>query len=164
MEIERKYQINQIPADLSKYEFKEIEQGYLCHNPTIRIRKSNNDFILTYKSKIGIEETKKGSPVINQEVELLLTQEAYQTLKAKIDGNMIYKTRYILPIENGLIAELDIFKGLLSGLVIVEVEFPDLKTSMNFMPPVWFGKELSDNKQVSNYHLSKLSSCSELVI
>lgn len=164
MEIERKYAINHLPADLSQYHFKKIEQGYLCHNPTVRIRKSNEDYILTYKSKLGIEEAKKGSPVMHHEVELPLTEEAYQTLKEKTDGNIIYKTRYLIPLEGGLTAELDVFEGVLSGLAFIEVEFSDVKASEDFIPPVWFGKELSEDKRFSNYHLSKLSDCSGLSI
>lgn len=162
MEIERKYEINNIPDDLLQYKYKRIEQGYLCHNPTIRIRKSNNDYILTYKSKFGIENKGIGSAIINNEVELPLSKEAYFELRAKTDGNIIYKTRYLIPLEGGLIAELDVFEEKLIGLVFVEVEFPDEKTADDFIPPVWFGKELSSDKRYSNYHLSKLSSIHEL--
>lgn len=162
MEIERKYEINKLPGDLSGYNYKKIEQGYLCHNPTIRIRKSNDDYILTYKSKFGIEKKGEGSPVMNNEVELPLTEEAYRVLKSKTDGNYIYKTRYFIHIDGGLTAELDVFEGKLTGLVIVEVEFPDEKTADEFIPPSWFGKELSSDKRYTNYHLSKLAGVDEL--
>ena len=162
MEIERKYEINNLPGDLSEYQYKTIEQGYLCHNPTIRIRKSNEDYILTYKSKIGLEKQRENSALVNHEVELLLTEEAYQELKAKTDGNLIYKTRYLVPLNHELIAELDVFEGKLQGLIFVEVEFPDVKAANEFIPPAWFGKELSSDKRFSNYHLSKLTGIEEL--
>lgn len=162
MEIERKYEINNLPDDLAQYKYKRIEQGYLCHNPTIRIRKSNDDYILTYKSKFGIDKKGIGSAIINNEVELPLTEEAYIELRAKTDGSLIHKTRHIIPLEDGLTAELDVFEEKLEGLVIVEVEFPDEKIADEFIPPTWFGKELSSDKRYSNYHLSKLSSVHEL--
>lgn len=162
MEIERKYKINNLPFDLSQYKYKKIEQGYLCHNPTIRIRKSNEDYILTYKSKFGIEQKSVNSAVMNHEVELPLSKDAYDELKAKTDGNIIYKTRYLIPIDNNLIAELDVFEDKLLGLIIVEVEFPNEQQADEFTPPAWFGKELSSDKRFSNYHLSKLSDCKEL--
>ena len=56
MEIERKFLVKELPSKLEQYKCKVIEQGYLCNNPTIRIRKSNEDYILTYKSKFGIEK------------------------------------------------------------------------------------------------------------
>ncbi len=162
MEIERKYAIRQMPEELTAYQSKKIEQGYLCNDPVIRIRKSNDDFILTYKSKRGINPYTKEGAIVNQEIELPLTEKAYLTLKEKIEGNMIYKTRYLIPLEGGLKAELDIFEGQLSGLVFAEVEFPDPETADAFVPPAWFGEELSQDKRFSNYRLSKLTSYEDL--
>jgi CYTH domain-containing protein len=162
MEIERKYAIHNMPGDLTQYQYKKIEQGYLCHNPIIRIRKSNENYILTYKSKFGLTKKEEGSAIINNEVELPLTEEAFLTLKAKTEGNIIHKTRYLIPLQEGLTAELDIFEGLLHGLIFAEVEFPDEKAANEFIPPSWFGKELSSDRRFSNYHLSKLSSIEEL--
>lgn len=164
MEIERKYALNFLPGELSQYRYKVIEQGYLCHKPTIRIRKSNDDYILTYKSKFGIERKSENSALINNEVELPLTEDAFYELKAKTDGNIIHKTRYLIPLDNGLTAELDVFEGKLAGLNVVEVEFPDEKTADEFTPPAWFGKELSSDRRFSNYNLSKLSSIAELAL
>lgn len=162
MEIERKYAINNIPGELEYYKNKKIEQGYLCHNPILRIRKSNEDYYLTYKSKFGLEKKKEGSALINNEVELPLTEEAYLSLKQKIDGNIVCKTRYLIPLQKGLTAELDVFEGVLTGLVFIEVEFPDEKTADEFVPPSWMGKELTEDRQYSNYHLSKLSGYKDL--
>jgi CYTH domain-containing protein len=162
MEIERKYALRNLPGELSQYRYKKIEQGYLCHKPTLRIRKSNEDYILTYKSKLGAESANENRALINHEVELPLTEEAFMVLKAKTDGNIVCKTRYLIPLEDGLTAELDVFEGNLSGLLVVEVEFPDEKTADEFVPPAWFGKELSSDKRFSNYHLSKLSGLEEL--
>lgn len=156
MEIERKFAIKFFPGELAHYQYKKIEQGYLCNNPIIRIRKSNDDYILTYKSKDGVNDHRSETAIVNQEVELLLTKEAYENLKNKIDGNLIYKTRYLIPIQDGLTAELDVFEGPLSGLVFVEVEFPDLNQANEFIPPNWFGKELSSDKRFSNHQLSQM--------
>jgi adenylate cyclase len=162
MEIERKFAIKKLPDDLSIYECKNIEQGYLCHNPILRIRRSNDKYILTYKSKLGMELSSKEGANINNEIELPLTKEAYQSLKKKTEGNMIYKKRYLIPILDGLTAELDIFEEQLSGLIFAEVEFPDVNTADSFIAPDWFGKDLTRDKRYSNYHLSKLSSPQEL--
>jgi Uncharacterized protein conserved in bacteria len=162
MEIERKYAINKLPENLSQYKYKKIEQGYLCHKPTIRIRKSNDDYFLTYKDKLKKKE--KGSAIFNHEVELPLTKEAYEQLLPKIDHNLVKKTRYLIPLQNGLTAELDIFEDKLTGLAFVEVEFPDEISSNEFVPPDWFGKDLSSNKHFSNYYLSKLSDANDLGI
>ena len=49
MEIERKFLISQenLPQKLVSYHSKKIQQGYLCTDPVVRIRKSDDDYILT---------------------------------------------------------------------------------------------------------------------
>ncbi len=53
LEIERKFLIKRenLPENLEQYPSKVIEQGYLCTEPVVRIRKSNDNYYLTYKSK-----------------------------------------------------------------------------------------------------------------
>ena len=50
MEIERKFLIRQLPEHLEQYPCLQIEQGYLCTNPVVRIRKQDDSYFLTYKS------------------------------------------------------------------------------------------------------------------
>lgn len=163
MEIERKFTIHQIPGAYTNYPCKQIEQGYLCNDPIIRIRKSNENYILTYKSKTGIEN-KKQIAIMQNEVELPLTEQAYQSLKTKTEGNIVYKKRYLIPLEGGLTAEVDVFEKALKGLIFAEVEFPDEKTASEFVPPNWFDQEVSQDHRYSNYYLSKLSSIEELCL
>ena len=53
LEIERKFLVKKenLPENLEQYPSKVIEQGYLCTEPVVRIRKSNDNYYLTYKSK-----------------------------------------------------------------------------------------------------------------
>ena len=51
MEIERKYLLDQLPENLTSYPCKKIEQGYLSTEPVVRIRKQDDTYYLTYKSK-----------------------------------------------------------------------------------------------------------------
>ena len=71
------------------------------------------------------------------------------------------KTRYLIPLEGGLIAELDVFKDRLCGLVFVEVEFPSLDAANNFKKPDWLGKDVSDDKRYRNSKIVKLDKYSE---
>ena len=50
MEIERKFLIDKIPEsiDLSGLKCRRIEQGYLCTEPVVRVRRDNDDCYLTY--------------------------------------------------------------------------------------------------------------------
>ena len=47
IEIERKYLTKNIPFDITKYPYKSITQIYISTNPTIRIRKYDNKYVLT---------------------------------------------------------------------------------------------------------------------
>ncbi|BBF43194.1 hypothetical protein lbkm_1881 [Lachnospiraceae bacterium KM106-2] len=162
MEIEKKFLIAQMPEDIDSFEKKEIEQAYLCKNPIVRIRKSNENYILTYKSKFGLEDKPDRSAKVCNEVELPLTKEGYLHLKEKADGKIITKTRYLVPVAAGLTAEVDIFHGYLEGLEFLEVEFRTEEEANSFEPPAWFGEDVSLDKRYSNNYLSTVKSFSDL--
>lgn len=149
MEIERKYLIDtdKIPFELHRYPCRHIEQGYLCTEPVVRIRRDNDRYELTYKTK-GL--------MVREEYNLPLTKDAYIHLRGKIDGRLIKKDRYMLPAEQGLTIELDIFLKDLSPLVLAEVEFPDEKTADAFIAPSWFGEEVTFSVKYHNSTLSAL--------
>lgn len=153
MEIEQKYLVRHLPENLGDFEQIKMIQGYLSKIPVIRIRKSNENYILTYKSK-GNQEL---GVVVNEEVELPLTKEAFDHLKYKTDDHLVYKTRYKIPLGE-YTAELDIFEQQLQGLIIVEVEFPSIDAAKVFTPPEWFGANVSDEGRYSNAYLSTLDS------
>ena len=148
MEIERKFLIPQenLPKDLESYPSKKIQQGYLCTEPVVRIRRSNDSYYLTYKSK-GL--------MCREEYNLPLTQEAYEHLKPKADGVIISKTRYVIPEKNGLSIELDIFDVPYKGLFLAEVEFSSEEEALSYIPPAWFGEEVTNSSKYHNSTLSK---------
>ncbi|MCI9339963.1 MAG: CYTH domain-containing protein [Dorea sp.] len=147
MEIERKYLIHQLPEALDSYPCRMIEQGYLNTDPVIRIRKDNDSYELTYKSK-GL--------LARQEYNLPLTANAYAHLLTKIDGRLIKKKRYMIPLDSGLTAELDIFEDGLAPLKLVEVEFPTLEAAGSFIPPSWFAEDVTYSSEYHNSNLSKI--------
>lgn len=147
MEIERKFLIKKMPKNLEQYVCHIIEQGYLCTQPVVRIRRQDSEYILTYK----------GSGMMSrEEYNLPLTEEAYQHLKPKADGNLIAKKRYVIPIENDLRIELDIFDPPFAPLVIAEVEFPDETSANAFSAPEWFGEEVTYDGKYHNSYLSTM--------
>lgn len=154
MEIERKYLVRELPANLDSYPHVEIEQGYLCTSPTLRIRKAGDAYILTVKEKVITHS----SALHNREEEFSLSADKYELLKAKCDGRMVSKTRYRIDLRrsegdgmySNLVAELDIFHGHNEGLRLVEVEFPDTATADSFVKPDWFGEDVSKDKRYRN--------------
>lgn len=152
MEIEKKFLVDQLPEDLTGCEVWQIEQYYLCTHPTIRIRRKNEQYILTYKSRIPEQEE---ALCVAEETELSLTEEAFEHLREKCDGNGIYKTRYRIPYDPWLI-ELDVFHGAHEGFYLAEVEFATVEESRDFTPPDWFGKEVSGDYRYANSYLAGL--------
>ena len=161
MEIERKFKIIKKPEKLNQYSKKEIEQGYLCTNPVVRIRKSNEEYYLTYKSRLNRKENPRDVALTCEEVELPLSKEAYEHLRNKTDDHLITKTRYLIPINNNYTAELDEFHGCLEGLIFVEVEFPDEEKAAAFRPPDWFGQDVSFDKRYKNNYLATINGLDE---
>lgn len=148
MEIERKYLITKenLPADLTRYPSLEIEQGYLCTGPVVRIRRQNNDHYLTYKS---------GGLMSREEYNLPLSREAYEHLKPKADGIVLSKTRYLIPEKDGLTIELDVFHDIYEGLFLAEVEFSSEEEANSYLPPDWFGQDVTFSAQYHNSTLSR---------
>lgn len=145
MEIERKYLISELPPHLEKYPCHNIEQGYLNTDPVVRIRREDENYYLTYKSK-GL--------MVRQEYNLPLTPEAYRHLRPKADGYLITKTRYRIPLDQSHTIELDVFHGSLAPLLLAEVEFATEEEAAAFVPPEWFGEDVTFS---TAYHNSTLS-------
>ena len=146
IEIERKFLVKEIPDKLDTFERIDMTQGYLNTNPVVRIRKENDDYVLTYK----------GSGLLSRsEYNLPLDEESFNHLIKKCDGIIISKSRYKIPLKNNLIAELDIFKGDLDSLNLVEVEFNSVEEADNFIPPEWFGEDVTTDGRYHNSYISK---------
>lgn len=138
MEIERKYLIPVLPPDYTDYPHKEMEQGYLSTAPVVRIRRADDDYILTYKG---------GGLMVREEYNLPLTRQAYEHLRPKTDGILIHKIRYNIPYQDKYTIELDIFLDELAPLVLAEVEFPTKEEADRFVPPDWFGEDVTFSKE-----------------
>ena len=159
MEIERKYLIKEIPLHLTSYPCHHIEQAYLNIDPVVRIRRQDDNYYLTYKGE---------GMISREEYNLKLNKRSYYHLLEKHDGNVITKTRFLIPLENPhfkpgfvpspdlkLTIELDLFEGALDSLVLAEIEFPDLDTANALLMPDWFSKDVSNESKYHNSNLSK---------
>ncbi len=151
MEIERKYLIPKLPKHLEQYPCKEIEQGYLNTFPTVRIRRSDDTYTLTYKSK---------GYMVREEYNLPLDRDSFYHLQKKIDGRLIRKHRYLIPFTDrtgGHTIELDVFDGELAPLLLAEVEFATEEEANAFIPPDWFGEDVTFSDQYHNSTLSRIN-------
>ncbi len=139
---------------LSNYDSVEIKQWYITTNPVLRLRSHDDkEFVLCVKTK-GEEGKNKGVP----EMEINLSKEEFDNLFLKVDKKRpILKRRYFIHLSNGFIAELDIMMDYYTGIIFIEVEFPDKESADKFVPPSWFGeKEITGDKDFSNSTFYKL--------
>ncbi len=144
LEIERKYLVASLPPGLEQYPCVHIEQGYLNTDPVVRIRRADGTCTLTYKGK-GL--------MIREEYNLPLSKQAFLHLREKIDGALIEKRRYRIPWQDRYTIELDIFEGELAPLQLAEVEFETEADAAAFLPPDWFGEDVTFS---TAYHNSTL--------
>lgn len=147
MEIERKFTIKRLPDNLDSFDFHLIEQAYLTNRPTIRVRREDDTYYMTYKGA-GVSDTS----LSHEEYNLPLTKETYETLKSKTDGCVLTKKRILIPYENHTI-ELDIFDEPFKPLIIAEVEFDSLEDADSFSAPDWFDTEVTGQREYTNAYL-----------
>ena len=150
-EIERKWLVDKVPFELKGYECHEIEQAYLSMSPTVRVRKENEDYYLTYK---GSRKMEGNSDLSHSEYNLPLDRESYLHLREKRDGILIVKKRYLIPLESGFTAEFDVFDEPYEGLLLVEVEFGSEKEAEAFVAPEWFGEDVTGVDKYKNAFLA----------
>ena len=161
-EIERKYAVKYVPNDIHIEKIQKIEQAFLYkdENTIIRIRKVESkqeiEYVYTVKTKGDIEYDNQYSIGKKYEIESNITKELYEKLLEKKISNVIIKTRIVVPIQNNLKVEMDIYYAYLQGLLTAEVEFPNEEQANDFDKPDWLGEEIG-YKEFSNRKLAEIS-------
>lgn len=148
MEIERSFLIEHDPP-VAPERVEHIDQGYLAidrDGTEVRIRRRGNDMTLTVKSP------DEGRSRVEEELEL--DAERFERLWPLTAGRRVEKDRQLVSLPGGLTAELDIYAGALAGLRVVEVEFASEPDAVEFTPPAWFGRELTDDGRYRNRELA----------
>lgn len=144
MEIERKFLINEMPVGLGEFEHKKIKQGYFSINPEKRVRLLGNEYILTEKGE---------GDLVREEHETVIDRETGERLFALCQTYVIEKTRYYIPYGEHTV-ELDVYGGRHKGLIVAEVEFDSEEEALAFVPPEWFGRDITYDKSYKNMMLA----------
>lgn len=148
MEIERKFLVASLPADLTSRRSRAITQGYIAigtDGAEARLRRAGERLLLT---------AKRGGGLVREEAEVALSAEQFERLWPATAGRRVEKTRYEIPAADGLVIELDVYRGALEGLRVAEVEFPDIDAASRFIVPAWFGREVTDDDAYKNRRLA----------
>ena len=88
------------------------------------------------------------------ELEESITEEEYENMIKKKEGNTIYKTRYQFLDDDYLIA-IDIFSGDLEGLAYMEIEFENHEIANQYRAPGWVIKDVTDDLNYKNGYLAR---------
>lgn len=154
-EIERRFLVKNIDnISLEKYSKKIIEQDYIYNDKLTAIRKRK--IIKEGQAKYYYTiKTNTSSIYSQEELEFEIDEETYIKLDKREDRNTIIKDRYNIPIQDGLIIELDIFHGIFEGVIFAEIEFPSEEMARTFLIPRWFDKELTG--KLSNSQMTKMT-------
>lgn len=118
IEIERKFLVKDESYKQLSTAQHHIEQGYLCKDPmkTVRVRIQDDCGFLTIKSAAG----QNGFSRFEWERQIDL-KDAQELMALALPGK-IEKTRWIIPVSNGLKWEVDEFHDRLEGRVLAEIE------------------------------------------
>lgn len=156
IENERTFLVKRLPEDLKSKRREKIRQGYLSEGLyPLRIRQKGNKYELTKK-----EPKTPGDFSRHEETTIYPKKEEFEKLWP-LTVKSLEKTRYFYPLvktsepsKGGLTAEIDVFEKKLKGLVFVEVEFPSKKAMESFIPPDWFGRDVTQEEWSVNAYLA----------
>lgn len=126
-----------------------IEQGYLVLGDSeARLRRKEGAHILTLKGSGGRSRC---------EVEVELSPEQFAALWPATEGRRLEKTRTSFPISQPtgepVVVEVDRYHGAHAPLMVVECEFPSEAAADTFVPPTWFGVEVTEDRSYKNKSL-----------
>lgn len=135
-EIERVFLLNYLPSNINKMKMINIKVGDF-YNPN-----SSNTLKIKQKGDLYFLVKKYGHNTLNRVEHIIeLNKGEFDVLwKSTIQNHE--KIRYLSKL-NGRIYELDLYLGKLKGYARVEVEFDSRKEAKEFLPPNWFGYEIT---------------------
>lgn len=144
-EIERKFLVEDDSFKEMAVSSEDIEQGYLCTDPdsTVRVRIKGKRAYITVKSR--------NQGAVRNEWEYQIPEDDAHEMLECCRG-ILGKRRYIVPYD-GLVWEVDVFRGRHSGLVLAEVEL-DREDARVSLPP-FVGVEVTGDPRYYNSVLSE---------
>ena len=123
MEIERKWMVEDWPKDREAVRIYKMRQGYVCTDPTVRIREEaesggKTDYVLCFKSH-GSDDG-----LVRQEIEILVEEEKFRELEQLIGIPLIEKEQRVYALKEGLMLEVnDVDRGMPTHYMYAEIEY-----------------------------------------
>jgi CYTH domain-containing protein len=142
-------------------DIKRIHQTYLKpkgDEPSARVRKTLEGLVGETKTIYHFNQKKPVETGAHKEKEFEINEKKYnEYLKDPYPGKgPVEKTRFVFKF-NDQVFELDVFKGPLKGLAILEIELKKLETPIELPHFLEVIKEVTKEKQYNNFELSNLT-------
>ena len=150
IEYEKTYLAKHLPQNLTDYHAEEIVDLYFpaqAISPTLRLRKQGDHYDITKKEMINENDFSE-----LHEYTIHLTQKEYGAL-CLIPSKSVTKLRYFYPYKDH-IAEIGIFKGALTGLILIDVEFENSEEKNKFEMPEFCLADVTQESFISGRHLA----------
>lgn len=152
IETERKFllSLDKLPDDMaSRADIFDLVQTYISYSPEMRVRKVNGTYYY-----FTLKRPKDDIGLSREEIEFQISNDEYDELLKKQVGETILKTRYQF-YEDNIYISVDVYSGNLTGLAVAEVEFGSVEESEKYVPPSWFGADITSDKRYKNANLEK---------
>lgn len=166
LEIERKFLVK-FPTSWSSLaelfdgivDVKRISQTYLKAEPgeqSARVRKTVEGLSGDTKTVFHYNQKKPtGDTGVHEEKEYEISEKEYESSlkKANPEKCAVEKTRFVFKWHDQIF-ELDLFKGHLKGLAIMEIELDDKDDTVELPPFLHLIKEVTKDKKFTNFTLA----------
>lgn len=146
IEIERKFLVAGDAWRALSTRSTAMKQGYLSGEggkASTRVRVEGG------RANLNIKAAVVGSARAEYQYEIPL-REAEEMLATLCVG-VLAKTRHYVA-QDELTWEIDVFEGANAGLIVAEIELPDIAHA--FRRPAWIGREVTDDRRYYNHHLA----------
>jgi CYTH domain-containing protein len=143
--VKRKWLIKELPKIEIKY-LEKIETCYVSFQPEVKLKKitmqGNINYYLIVRN-IGVYK------------KMQITKFQYDELVDASVSDMLVKTRTKYSV-NGLNVSVDNYLNFTEKLTLANITFKCEDESEEFIPPQWFGREVTDVENFKTKNLSVL--------
>lgn len=134
-EIERKFLVTGDGWKIAIVGSRKIRDGLISRSSISKVRIRIEDD----RASITIKSARKVLRRAEYEYEIPLA-DADEMLRSLCEGRVVEKTRFLVS-HDGLIWEVDVYTGVLEGVILAEVELEH--ESQRVLLPDWVGREVS---------------------
>jgi len=143
VEHERRWLCTSLPNELV-IEIEQINDLYVT-DTNLRLRQAlplaGGASMLRLSRKVDVDHSTR---LISS---IYLQTSEFDLLRAALSGRTITKRRHRIRSSTEVVLAIDVFEGELSGLMLLEAEFPSIQAMREFEPPRYAGDEVTSDHQ-----------------